>query len=44
VSCSSRSSCTAIAPATTKGGGVDVTATVAGKRSARGSADRYTYT
>lgn len=44
VNCSSRSSCTAIAPATTKAGGVDVTATVAGKRSARSTADRYTYT
>jgi IPT/TIG domain len=44
VRCSSRSSCTAIAPASTKPGVVDVTATVAGKRSMRGIADHYTFT
>jgi IPT/TIG domain len=44
VTCSSRTSCTVIAPATSKPGAVDVTATVNGKRSGRTSADRYTYT
>jgi hypothetical protein len=44
VTCVSRSSCTAMAPATSKAGGVNVTATVNGKRSTRTSADRYTYT
>jgi hypothetical protein len=44
VNCSSRSSCTAIAPSSTKAGAVDVTATVSGKRSLRNSADRYTFT
>jgi IPT/TIG domain/Bacterial Ig-like domain len=44
VNCSSRSSCTAIAPATGKVGGVEVTAIVGGKKSAHTSADRYTFT
>jgi IPT/TIG domain len=44
VHCSSRSSCTAHAPASTKSGVVDVTATVSGKRSMRSGADHYTFT
>jgi hypothetical protein len=44
VHCSSKTSCTAIAPASSKIGTISVIVTVAGKRSSNVTADRYTYT
>jgi hypothetical protein len=44
VNCSSRTSCTAKSPAAARPGGVDVLATVAGKRSIRTALDRFNYT